>query len=248
MILLVDIGNSRIKYMQQDNNGLSDYRGDIYEKSDLAGSLDCLWGQLPVPEQVWIANVAGSEIADQITGWVENNWHTRPEFAAVTKSALGVINAYTEVSRLGIDRWLAIIAAWNKYASPACVVSCGTAVTIDGLNNHGQHLGGLIMPGIAMMQRSLSKTTAAIPYIKDMKVTSGLACNTEQAVVTGCTISVVSLIEHVMQDIQRECAGEIKCLITGGDSEKIMPLLTGNIAYEPYLVLEGLALLAGNNL
>jgi type III pantothenate kinase len=247
MNLLVDIGNSRIKYIQQDSHGLSNYQDDFYEKPDLAGSLDRLWDKLPMPDQIWIANVAGSEVADQLVRWIDKKWHIRPEFAVVTKTALGVINAYTEVTRLGIDRWLAIIATWNKYGSAACIVDCGTAVTIDGLNHHGRHLGGLITPGVAMMQQSLYKTVSAIPYIRDMKPTTGLACNTEQAVVTGCTIAIVSLIEHVLQDMQRECEGELKCVITGGDSETIMPLLAGKFVYEPYLVLEGLALHAGNN-
>jgi type III pantothenate kinase len=248
MKLLVDIGNNRIKYMQQDIHGLSDYYGDFYEKTDLAGALDRLWYKLPIPDQIWVSNVAGCEVADQLVRWVDKKWHIKPEFAVVTKSALGVINAYTEVTRLGIDRWLAIISAWNKYRVAACIVDCGTAVTIDGLNHDGRHLGGLIIPGVAMMQQSLSESTAAIPYIRNLKTTTGLACNTEQAVVTGCTIAIVALIEHVLQDMESKYGGELKCVITGGDSETFMPLLAEKFVYEPHLVLEGLALLAGNHL
>jgi type III pantothenate kinase len=248
MNLLVDIGNSRIKYMQQDNHVLSNYQAANYEKSALAVCLDHLWDKLPIPDQIRVANVAGTEVADHLVRWVDKRWHIRPVFAEVTKTALGVTNAYTEVTRLGIDRWLAIIAAWNKYGLATCIVDCGTAVTIDGLNHQGQHLGGLIMPGVATMQQSLCKITSAIPYIKEMETSKGLASNTEQAVVTGCTKAVVALIEQVLQDMQRACEGELKCVITGGDSKAIMRLLAGKFVYEPSLVLEGLALLAGNDL
>ena len=246
MNLLVDIGNSRIKFIQQSNAGLSGYRAFVYDKTGIAENLDQLWGDLPQPEQVWIANVAGGEVADQMVRWVDLHWHKKPFFAVVEKEASGVTNAYTEINRLGIDRWLAITAAWHKYKSPACIVSCGTAVTIDGLDGQGMHLGGLIMPGITMMQQSLCKTTSAIPYIKDVQVTAGLASNTELAVVTGCTVAVVSLIEHVLHDMQRVHGKKLKYLITGGDSERIMDLLVDEFIHEPYLVLEGLALVAGN--
>ena len=247
MNLLVDIGNSRIKFIQQDNHGLSGYRVDVYDKSRIAQSLDNLWGELPVPDQIWIANVAGSEAADQIGRWVERHWHKKPAFAVVEKQLFGVTNAYKDINKLGIDRWLALIATWHKYQSPACIVSCGTAVTIDGLDHQGTHLGGLIMPGITMMLQSLHIKTSAIPYIEDTQATMNLAGNTNQAVVNGCTLAVVSMIEHVLQDLQREHDGKLKCLITGGDSENIMNLLTEKFIHEPCLVLEGLALIAGIN-
>ena len=246
MNLLVDIGNSRIKFIQQDNNGLSGYQAFTYDKSDIAGSIGQVWEKLPEPEQVWVANVAGDEVAEQLVRWVDLNWHKKPFFAVVEKQVSGVTNAYTEINRLGIDRWLAVIAAWHKYGSPACIVSCGTAVTIDGLDDQGRHLGGLIMPGISMMQKSLHKTTSAIPYIKDIQSSAGLASNTEQAVVTGCTMAVVSLIEHVLRDMQRLHGGKLKCLITGGDSERVMNFLIDEFIHEPYLVLDGLALVASN--
>jgi type III pantothenate kinase len=247
MNLLVDIGNSRIKFIQQNNGGLSDYRVDVYDKSRIARSLDTLWGELPAPEQIWIANVAGNEVAEQTRQWVVQHWHKEPVFAVVEKQMLGVTNAYQDINKLGIDRWLSLIVTWHKYKSPACIVSCGTAVTIDGLDHQGKHLGGLIMPGITMMQQSLHINTSAIPPVEDTQATTNLAGNTEQAVVTGCTLAVVTLIEHVLQDLRRAHNGKLKCLITGGDSESIMNLLSEKFAHEPYLVLEGLALIAGSN-
>jgi type III pantothenate kinase len=247
MNLLADIGNSRIKFMLQDTYGLSGYQACIYDKSDITRSLDPVWGEMPVPEQIWVANVAGPGIADQLARWVELHWHKRPCFAVVEKQRSGVTNAYTETDMLGIDRWLALIAAWHKYNSPACIVSCGTAVTIDGLDHQGRHLGGLILPSIRLMQQSLYVNTSAIPDIKNTRMTTSLADNTEQAVITGCTLAVVSLINHVLQDLRRAHDGNLKCLITGGDSENIMNLLSEKFTHEPCLVLEGLALIAGSN-
>jgi type III pantothenate kinase len=246
MILLVDVGNSRIKFVQQHGSNLTGYGVDVYNKSSLTQSLDRLWSRLPVPDQIWIANVGGDEVKRQLVRWTEQNWHKKPDFAVVEKELLGVTNAYTETNKLGIDRWLSLIAARHKYGEPSCIVSCGTAITIDGLDANGLHLGGLIMPGIRMMQESLYNSIPAIPYIENIKATAGLANSTEQAVMNGCMMAVVSLIEHAMRALQYMNGKEFNCLITGGDSESIMNLLETKSIYEPYLVFEGLALVAGN--
>ena len=246
MNLLVDIGNSRIKWAEQNNDQLSAGQGDYYHKSDIAGSLDRLWGGSGKPEQIWIANVAGEIVENELVQWTARHWNTKPHFARVTPSALGVMNGYADVTRLGIDRWLALIAVWSEYHLAACIVDCGTAVTIDGLNSQGRHLGGLILPGIALMQQSL-RIAPAIPAIKNTVVTGGLADNTGDAVAAGSTLAVVALIDRVVRDMQRESSEKLICVITGGDAPRVVDFLAADFIFKPLLVLEGLALLAGDN-
>jgi pantothenate kinase type III len=82
------------------------------------------------------------------------------------KYALGVRNAYPKHNKLGVDRWLAMLAAYHYYNAPVCIVSCGSALTLDIVDSQGQHLGGMIMPGLNLMQQALSRGTANLNKFK----------------------------------------------------------------------------------
>ena len=84
-------------------------------------------------------------------------------FARSTASACGVTNSYRQPRRLGVDRWVAMIGAWSEFESSCLVVDAGTAVTIDAIDDTGQHLGGQILPGVALMARALASNTSDIP-------------------------------------------------------------------------------------
>lgn len=241
----MDIGNSRIKWSCQSADGLGEPQAAVYTKADAGACLDERWKELNKPEQIWVANVAGKTVADQLQRWTLSRWGIAPRFAEVTESAGGVRNAYAEISQLGVDRWLALIAAWRKYGSAACIVGCGTAVTIDGLDGAGRHLGGLILPGVAMMQQSLYQTASGIPAAAEVTFKRGLADNTGQGVLTGCTMAVVSLIDRVVDELMNTTGSKLVCVITGGSAGEILPLLQARFTYAPLLVLEGLAFIAG---
>jgi type III pantothenate kinase len=241
-MFLVDIGNSRIKWASADELELSAHGSSSYSKSGLNGVLARIWQGMSPPQQVWISCVSSGGIADQTKLWISENWKCGIQFASVSPAACGVINAYPDYARLGIDRWLALIAAWHKFSSAACIVDCGTAVTIDGLNNRGEHTGGLILPGISIMQQSLFDATA-MTRTGIVKEFSTLANNTEQAVAAGCRLAIAGLVERVSKDLQ-ELNDNVNILLTGGDAETIGKLLKLNYNYEPFLVLEGLALYA----
>jgi len=245
--LLADIGNSRIKWSCQGEVGLGGMQTAVYIKADAGACLDEHWKILDKPEQLWVANVAGKSVADQLTRWTLRRWGIEPRYAEVSAAAAGVRNAYAEISQLGVDRWLALIAAWRKYAAAACIVDCGTAVTIDGLDGTGRHLGGLIFPGVSMMRQALYQTTSGIPAAGKVNFRRGLADNTHQGVLTGCTMAVVALIDRTVDELMENTGGKLNCVITGGGAVDILPLLQASFIHEPLLVLEGLAVIAGGN-
>lgn len=247
MNFLVDIGNSRIKWAHQTGVQLFDHGSKFYDKENVAKCFDASWHDIAVPERFLVANVGGERVAEQLLQWSVRNWNVTPEFASVTKSAFGVINAYKDVTRLGIDRWLALIAVWQKYQSAACIVDCGTAVTIDGLNADGEHMGGLILPGIMLMQQSLHHKTMIVAGKQNENIKS-MAKTTEQAIESGCTLAVVGLIEHVLKDLEKTSGKKLSCILTGGDADRIKNLLPKAFISEPHIVLEGLSVLAGKNL
>jgi type III pantothenate kinase len=156
MKLLVDIGNSRVKWAF-GTAGQFVAQGEAL-RDDGAG-LRPLLESARVPDDIRIANVAGTEAGIRIAASLEERFRVAPVFACSAATGAGVRNGYTDAGQLGIDRWLAICAAFARYRAPVCVVDAGTATTIDIVAGSGEHQGGLILPGIALMQLALLRGT-----------------------------------------------------------------------------------------
>jgi type III pantothenate kinase len=149
--------------------------------------------------------------------------------------AFGVVNAYQQPERLGVDRWLSLVAVWQQYQVSACIVDCGTAITVDLLDAHGRHQGGLISPGLMLMKESLGQGTAALS-VSDASHVFGLADSTEAAIYSGTLMAAIGLIEHVLA---KHPSG-IRLILTGGDAELIAGQLDAVSTVDPDLVLRGL--------
>ena len=248
MKLLVDIGNTRIKWaLQKDDEWISGeplVRGGKAFK-DIARPA---WKELETPERVIVSNVAGPEFEKSVRTWVRRRWKIQPEFLHSQAEQCGVTNAYRQPERLGNDRWAALIAAHARCRVPVVVLACGTAITVDAMTAAGRHLGGLIAPGINLMISSLCERTADI----DMQAEHAddivlLAASTESAVLGGSLYTAVSLLERVSAELCAELGRHTRVLLTGGDGERLLPLLQGKPEYDPELVLKGLAVVAAEN-
>ena len=242
MKLLIDIGNTRIKWACLVNGQLREPRAVIHKDLNLRVLLGHgLPGNQP-PEQVYIANVAGRLVGDRIASASKKQWGLAPVFVEVKRRSRGVTNAYRDVTQLGIDRWLAVVAAWNRYRAPVCVVNCGTAVTIDGVAKSGRHLGGLIVPGLNLMQDRLTSATSGIKLETGKGLDLKFGRSTTECVNNGTGRAIVALIEHAIADMKIQHGRKLACIITGGDGERINALLQDEFSYDPHLVLHGLAL------
>ena len=111
MNLLLDIGNTRVKWAQENNNSLESYNACTYEQDNISGDLYSSLHNMSRPSRVFVSNVAGEKIANELSAFLHNTWSVSPTFLEVASRAAGVTNAYDECRQLGIDRWLAIIAA-----------------------------------------------------------------------------------------------------------------------------------------
>ena len=247
MNLLVDIGNTRIKWALHSDKGLYSYDVKVYEKHKLTELLGLCWSELPAPANVYIANVGGNEIANELSNLLSKFWNITPTFLSADTEALGLINAYEESHLLGIDRWLAMLSAWNRAKSAFCVIDCGTAITVDVVASTGAHIGGYIIPGMALMAGSLNSQTEQIETSLNAELSLEFGRNTNDCVGNGALTTIISLIRHVIDENVQEHGMDAKCIITGGSAEEIIKYLHREVIYEPYLVLDGIALMSQNS-
>ena len=249
MILLVDVGNSRIKWATLFKGKL-EHRGAAWREKDrdaIAADLEQLWRKLKKPGAVLVSNVAGPVYADALSAWALERWQVQPRFVVAERGAFNVTNAYSKPERLGADRWAALIAARRRVTGPACIIDAGTAVTIDVLTAQGSHQGGLIIPGLTMMRRALLEHTQVIPPAAAAPASGDitlLARDTQDGVDGGTLYALVAVIDRVVADIGTELGAEPTRIVAGGDADTLLPLLAGNYHHYPELVLEGLAIMA----
>lgn len=238
-VLLLDVGNTRLKWLRLGEHGSR--RGAVVHRDrEWSSLLDDLLGEQAAPAAVALANVAGEAIEQAMEHWVASHWPQALWYVArVQAQACGIANAYHEPARLGVDRWLAMIGARAVVGLPACVVDCGSAVTIDAVDVEGEHRGGMIYPGLRLLSESLHSGTA-------MRLPSGLnddefpPRHTAAAIEQGRLRGLAGAIERLVGELSTDLAGEPRRVITGGDASRLLPFLRKTFTLEEDLVLEGL--------
>ncbi|MBZ0070433.1 MAG: type III pantothenate kinase [Gammaproteobacteria bacterium] len=247
MILLLDAGNSRLKWAVL-RDGHYEYGGVLVHGTVAIKELaSAAWSSLDPPEAVLVANVAGDALRRALNSWAKRHWKLMPDYLSATGEEFGIRNAYSDPARLGIDRWLGLLAARELLEGPLCIIDCGTALTIDVLSQDNRHLGGLIIPGIQLMREALTARAPTIREQIDQPASNQIALlgtDTGSAVVGGTVYAAVAVIDRVLSDLQADVGGQLHCVLTGGDVPLLLPLLGGRVQHEPDLVLQGLARLA----
>lgn len=251
MILLLDAGNSRLKWAML-RNGVFEHGGSFEHAANAIGELaSAAWSELEPPQTVLVANVAGEPFRRALNSWIKRRWKLIPEYLQSDAEAFGIRNAYREPARLGIDRWLVLLAARERYSGPLCIIDCGTALTIDVLAQDNRHLGGLIIPGMRLMQDALTGRAEGvrqqIQEASHEQVTL-LGTDTGSAVAGGTLYAEVAVIDRVLADLRGELGQQLRCVLTGGDAQRLQPLLATQTENEPDLVLLGLARVARSHM
>jgi type III pantothenate kinase len=242
MDLLIDIGNTNLKW----SVGLPGAGGDpqvVRHYGGLPIDLHAAWEGLPPPDRVLVSNVGGDKLARAIELACGSYWKRTPVFARTEPSAHGVTIAYAVPERLGVDRWLALIAARRACEGPVLIVDAGTAVTCDLLLGDGRHLGGLILPGVEMMRDGLLKGTH-IPRAEPEEADEPWAADTGSAVAAGSIQAPAALAERLYDRLADQTGAVPTLVLTGGDAARLRPAIHRPLVLHPDLVLQGLALLA----
>lgn len=241
--LLMDAGNSALKFCLEDDLADQKITTITHGLYTIENQLDKIAATKKLT-RISLSSVYQSDLQEKIVRWSKKK---NIEFMQAESQAFyeQLTNAYKQPSQLGIDRWLAMIAIWEKQKSvhkkrqAYFVASCGTALTFDAVDADGQHLGGLIMPGVELMINSLLDNTAALKQADGLlSEDKQLADNTQDAIFRGAAYAVAALIETMMQKYDFVAS---QGYLTGGNAQLVAGLLPENISVKPALVLDGLS-------
>lgn len=237
MILEIDVGNTRIKWRKLNSEVVTD-RGAV-PKENLDEWLLSL-GLSKVPEKIRLSCVANQAIVRRFIEQAKS-WGCLLQEAKTSRISTGVSCGYEEPEALGVDRWLAVVAAFNKFKQPCVVVDAGSALTIDLVDGIGQHLGGYIVPGLGMMREALFEGTSQVKVDTLTKANVSPGGSTKEAVTNGSLFMIKSMIESAVESLSSK-AGAVQLVITGGDGDYLIRVLNEKACHLPDLVMDGLAL------
>lgn len=256
---LIDFGNTNVKwsYVLDSQHLLGETLK--YSNATPTELLDAIIKNSPSPLQpttILIANVGKTAFVEPFCDLLNSNYCSNIRIIESSRVLLGVRNSYNNPTKLGVDRLLAMAAAYHETGSANIVVDMGTAVTFDCVDRLGQHLGGLIVPGSELMLKSLMSETSRLNIGDDLNQNEIgcplLAHNTHDAVLFGIRSMLTSFIKEQVKSIRNTILAEqaTSLFLTGGGSKTFRASLGTDWNYEPDLVLKGLYFLleSENNL
>jgi type III pantothenate kinase len=238
-VLLFDVGNSRCKWAWlEDNSWL--HQG-VFDNVDAAAwqNLKTVFSAMEAPEKIIASNVAGENMAAKLRE-LYSVWACPVQIVVAQPLQCGVRNLYQDPAQLGSDRWAALIGAWKHFHNACIVVNCGTATTIDALSATGEFLGGIILPGIKLMQTSLLNNTAQL--VQQNGKVHDFPKNTSDAILTGVIRATTGVIQHQYALLSAE--NNVHCIISGGAAIDLLAHIDLQCEHMDKLVLQGLHFIA----
>lgn len=241
-ILLLDVGNTRLKWAWQSGETFLP-GGELVHAGQLGIEQLTQISPHHSPTQVVAVCVAGDNVAESLRIHVQSEFGKEVEFVTAATEVAGIRNAYKQPSQLGGDRWAALIAAHQRWPGYLCVVDAGSALTLDLVRPDGQHLGGYILPGLAMIQNCLLERTAIplSPGSVSLDTSTQPGNSTRSCIANGTIQAACGLIERTVLQLEQQGKETVQCVLTGGDSHSLVAALSIPCEVEPDLVLMGLA-------
>jgi type III pantothenate kinase len=244
MFLLIDIGNTKTKWILRDQRKI--YQEDSFLTEDIDQDHFIFSDKI---QKIFISNVAGFE-KEAILKIKLKKFSCPIEFIKPQKKWRHLLNGYHDSSSLGVDRWLSALSVSNSIQKSTVIVSVGTAVTIDYLSfDKKEHQytfeGGVILPGLHLTKNALSQNTAQLK--NDQGVLQIPAINTANAIQSGFILSVLGNLKSFF-DLALSKSKDVNIVLSGGDAEYIYQHLTEDLKSHTIikkdLVLDGLFVLA----
>ena len=242
--LALDVGNTRLKWALYDapqpGAALMAHGAEFLENIDKLA--EGSWSELPEPSQILGCIVAGDAIRRRVSAQLEL-WDTVPQWVVSSAAEAGLTNGYDHPTRLGADRWVAMIGARHRMLArgeyrPLVVVMVGTAVTVEAIDMEGKFMGGIIIPGHGIMLRALESGTAGL-HVPTGDVVD-FPTNTSDALTSGGTFAIAGAVERMIQHVRQRCGAEPVCIMTGGAGWKMAPSMSVPFELVDSLIFDGL--------
>jgi type III pantothenate kinase len=235
MYLLIDIGNTRIKWQQRDVKNILLTDSILVEEF-----MDIDFSSIKSVDKIIVSNVNHSIVLDKLKEILSK--FKCPIIETSTDSNEYLINDYDDSTLLGVDRWIAALGAWKLYQKRLLIINAGTAITVDLIdldeNNKAHFKGGMILPGIAISLAVLNNSTNLIDT--EIGKSQYPSLNTKDAVTTGIMMSIQGAVNLVC----RKLPSSLPILLTGGDANLIYEQSEedwkSRIKLEDGLIFEGL--------
>lgn len=240
--LELDVGNSAIKWRLMD--------GEHRRGAGRARDIDELAVLVPEAACVWVASVADDARNQALRALFESRG-AGVQFAESVPARAGVRSAYSDVARMGVDRWLAMLAAYHQCRRACVVIDAGSALTVDLVDAGGQHLGGYIIPGANMMLQALSQNTGRVRFNAVDLPSDAPGVSTEECVHHGKWLALVGSVQRVLLDAASRWPQGFSVVVAGGDGAQIAALMGDSARawlIRPELVMDGLALALTNTM
>jgi type III pantothenate kinase len=247
--LAIDIGNTRLKWALYDaahpGAALMAHGAEFLDHIERLA--DGPWADLPAPGAMLGCVVAGDAVRRRAEEQIEERFECAPRWVVSSVAEAGIVNGYDHPTRLGADRWVAMIGARHRMlgtgpARPMVVVLIGTAVTVEAIDASGKFLGGLILPGHGIMLRALESGTAGL-HVPTGEVRE-FPTNTSDALTSGGTYAIAGAVERMVQHVRSHCGAEPACYMTGGAGWKMAPVMNGDFELVESLIMDGLLVIA----
>ena len=242
MKLLLDLGNTRLKWALWDGATLQPGAAVAHAQAgDIAAALEGI-GEV---QSAWIASVAAPALDAALAAALRRRG-LEAQFVRSSASACGVRSAYAQPERLGVDRFLSLIAVYAQAPAATVIASCGTALALDALAADGTHLGGLIAPAPTLMRQALLGNTARLGDI-DAATIVEMAINTADAVESGTWLAATALVERFVVQARAQLGAAPELVLSGGGAQRLGGLLAPAHRIDAHLVLRGLACYADHH-
>ena len=250
--LAVDIGNTRLKWALYaapvPGAKLLEHGAVFLETIDSLA--DAQWRTLQAPGSMLGCVVAGEGVKRRVEEQLEL-WDLEPRWVVSARRGSGVTNNYDHPSRLGVDRWVALIGARHRVLAqgaprPALVVMVGTAVTVDALDAKGVFLGGLILPGFGLMLRALEMGTAGLKAPTGEAVS--FPTNTSDALMSGGADAIAGAVERMHRRLLAHTGQPPALIMSGGAAVKLASISELPFEMVETLIFEGLLHLQSHRL
>ena len=243
MILELDCGNSLLKWRILDaESSVPIAEGVSSEIESIIQSL--VERNLIAISRCRLVSVRSDDETAEITANLTRSLQIEVVSAKPGRFMAGVVNGYRDFERLGLDRWLAVVAAYDICGGACVVIDLGTAVTVDLVASDGEHLGGYITPGLALLRKQLLAHTRRIRY-DDTAATlawenTSAGKSTAEAVERGCLMMLRGYVSSQLASAAIQLGAQHSVFVTGGDASIVLD--QPGITYVPDLVFRGLAI------